>query len=251
MIPIFIATGHSGSGKSTLLRFAKQAFQNYGLFSETVTDRDLLSQAVAQDMAEGYEELEVGEGKLAKVSAHAVLYRDHHDPGLRVFTVRDGLLLNRVHQKMRDLVFDYRDESGLVVEWTTGPNVHEFPVLPTGEEELYQDGNSIVELFAERRLGDGRQVLMVAVNTDLEQRIERNLRRPDPMDPDDFSKIFRDGGELRQFDAAQFPKGVFFHEYENNYDDEARFFQEMREMCGREAQRLFEGGWVNRERQKR
>ena len=248
MIPIFIATGHSGSGKSTLLWVATQAYQNYGLFPERITDRDLLSQAVAEDMTRGFAEVEVSEGRFAQVSEHAILYRDHDDPGLRVFTVRDGVLLNTVHRKMRDIIYEYPNESGLVVEWTTGPNVETFPVLPTGEEGLYQDAESILGLFSERDLGGDRRALMIAVNADLQYRIARNLRRPDPMEPSDFAKIFRDGGEMRDAQLRQLPEGFLFQEYENNFDNQNRFFREMNQLCGKEFPKLLEGNRASPER---
>lgn len=248
MIPIFIATGHSGSGKSTLLWVAKQAYQNYGLFPETITDRDLLSQAVAEDMSHGFNEVEVSEGRFARVSEHAILYRDHDEPGLRVFTVRDGVLLNSVHRKMRDIIYDHPRESGLLIEWTTGPNVETFPVLPTSGEGLYQDAESIIRLFNERELGGDRRVLMIAVNANLMHRIGRNLRRPDPMEPNDFAKIFRDGGELKDAHQRQFPAGFRFQEYKNDYDNEVRFYQEMNQLCGRELPILIEGNRASPER---
>lgn len=248
MIPIFIATGHSGSGKSTLLRVAREAYQNNGLFPETITDRNLLSQAVAEDMMRGFSEFEVSPGKQARVSEHAILYRDHDEPGLRVFTVRDGVLLNDVHRRMRDMMCDYPKEQGLVIEWTTGPNVEIFPVLPTGGEGLYQDAESILRLFSERSLDGNRRVSVIAVNADLQFRIVRNLRRPDPMDPEDFARIFRDGGELRTAHLKQFSEGFVFNEYNNNYDDERRFFREMHKLFGRELSKLLEGNRASPER---
>ena len=251
MIPIFIATGHSGSGKSTLLRVAREAYHNYGLFPETITDRDLLSQAVAEDMTHGFTEVEVSPGKQARVSEHAVLYRDHDEPGLRVFTVRDGVLLNDVHRRMRDIICDYPKKQGLVIEWTTGPNVETFPVLPTGGEGLYQDAESILGLFAERSLDGDRRVLVIAVNADLKYRVVRNLRRLDPMEPSDFAKIFRDGGEMRDAQLRQFPEGFLFQEYDNNFDDQNRFFREMNQLCGRELHKLLEGNRASPERRDR
>ena len=248
LIPIFIATGHSGSGKSTLLSVAREAYQNYGLFPETITDRNLLSQAVAEDMMRGFSEVEVSPGKQARVSEHAILYRDHDEPGLRVFTVRDGVLLNDVHRRMRDIICDNPNEQGLVIEWTTGPNVEVFPVLQTGGEGLYQDAESFLRLFSERSLDEDRRVLVIAVNADLEFRVARNLRRPDPMEPSDFARIFRDGGELRAAHLQQFSERFVFKEYSNNYDNERRFFREMNHLCGRELSSLIEGNRPNPER---
>ncbi len=151
---------------------------------------------------------------------------------------------------MRDMVFDLEGNSGLTMEWTTGPNIESFPVLPTGEEGLYQDAESILTLFGERFPSRDRKITIVGVNADLSYRAERNLRRPDPMDPDDFAQIFRDGGELRDRHARRFPVGMEFTEYENNFDDGERFVREMRQMCGREVSRLIEGGWANPERQR-
>jgi hypothetical protein len=240
MIPIFIAVGHSASGKSTLLNYSEQVFQNFGKFPEIITDRDLLSRAVALDQERGWEDI-FQEGQDLRVSAHAVLHIDHTDPGLRVFTVRDGVLLNEVHRQMRDIVFGYQRPEGLLVEWTTGPNIGEFPYFPTGEEDLIQSGDFLVELFNSGRPREGNQIVIQAIDAPFSLRKEWNARRPDAMDEAAFANIFHDGGELTRELARGLPNRVVFSHYENDYDDPARFLDEIKTLSKVEITKLLEG----------
>jgi len=238
--PVLIAIGHSASGKSTTLKVAAELFREQGFAPTVVTDRRLLGEAVHRDLNSGFTR-EVVDGKEILVSANAVVHGWDEDPERMVFSVRDGSLLNEVHREMARMVLHGEFPEGLLLEWTTGPNVSEFPYYFNDGDSLVQDGPAIVELLNARPVDSTRRIVVQGIDAGLSFRAERNGRRKDPMDDGAFRTFFPDGGELSPVVAANLQEGIGYAWYDNNYDDQVRFGGEIEGRCRKAMTNLLEG----------
>ena len=109
-----MAIGKPGGCKSTAIAQMLYAFARYGVTPELVSDRLLLESAVVEDTKNGVRRPDgVIEG------AHSILFDGTKPPGLKVFEVKDGTLLNRVHDFMVRYAGTHRNPHGVLLEFST------------------------------------------------------------------------------------------------------------------------------------
>jgi len=234
---VIIAMGESAGGKSTLLEAIKTVMKAKVIGAKVITDRFLLGQEVQADIRrEDFKEGFVKDKKVM-VGEDSYVERWDDDPEKIQFGVLHGGPLNRVHEKMKQMMVEWDDpETVLLMEWTTGLDVEAegFVLATENAEPLKQSGESVVELLQGINL-DEAEVTIVYIDAEFKWREERNRRRlalrEGGLPEEAFAAYFPDGGELTKEIAEGLPKGVEFIFYDNNYDGSERFTKEMLEIA--------------------
>lgn len=223
--------GKPGGCKSTANAKILYELQRLGKIPEIVSDRILLENAVVQDVQTSGIKREDG----AMEGAHSILFDGNQPPGRKVFEVRDGLLLNEVHDYMVEIAGSHQSPSGLLLEYATGPDVN-FPDVP-----LLQSGTSLIERFYRLPASKDHHIHVVEIDASLDERLRRNGRRIDGMREETFLKYFPDGGELREKGNNLVQMGVAFTRIDNDHDDLARFLRDIENFSAEHIRPLFEG----------
>lgn len=229
-----MAIGKPGGCKSTAIAQILYAFARYGVTPELVSDRLLLEAAVVEDTKNG---IRRPDGAIE--GTHSILFDGTKPPGLKVFEVKDGTLLNRVHDFMVAYAGTHRNPHGVLLEFATGPDV------PLPIEPLLQSGESFVERFRRNRILPDHHVVVTEIEASLGERRRRNGRRVDGMKEETFLKYFPDGGELRESGQRLSEFGVQFVWINNDHDDLSRFLRDTREFCDIHLRPLIEGNLVH------
>jgi energy-coupling factor transporter ATP-binding protein EcfA2 len=239
---VIIASGNSAGGKSTILKAMETVIDERGLKHVKVTDRQWLAAAIKQDViTNGFKEEALEEGKPVWLGRDSLVFIDETskeaknwssfmevDPEKLQFAVRNGNLLNRVHEQMRDMAVNWSQDGVLLMEWTVAPNIENF-LLPTeGCVSVWQDGESVIKLFTELETGvQLPEIELIYITADYELRFKRNKSRPRRLDDEVLRQYFPDGGELTKEAVGDLLPGIAFRGYDNNYDDPKRFVDEM------------------------
>lgn len=222
--------GKPGGCKSTANAKILYELRRLGLNPEIVSDRILLEDAVLHDVQISGRKREDG----ALECDHSILFDGNQPPGRKVFEVKDGFLLNDVHDHMVKLAGTHLNQQGLLLEYAIGPDV-DLPNIP-----LLQSGESLIERFQRYPPSREHHIHIVEINASLGERQRRNGRRIDGMRDETFLRYFPDGGELLNPDALQ-QMGIDFTGVDNDHDDLARFLHDIETFSAGHIRPLFEG----------
>lgn len=211
--------GKPGGCKSTAnAKILYELYSRMGVYPQIVSDRLLLEEAVIRDILSNGIRRPDGSWE----GEHSILFDANPPPGKKVFEVKDGTLLNRVHDEMIRLACMHDNPQGLLIEYAIGPDVQ------FGDREpLLQSGQSLIDRFAQTVRDEDHRVLVLEVDAGLDERLRRNGERVDGMKAETFRKFFPDGGELHGHEGTLSAMGVEYYFIDNDYNDLDRFLHEI------------------------
>lgn len=178
-----IVTGKFGAGKSTFVDNLTEQLMSLSLEFELVSDRLLVEEKILTDIKRG---IKLGDGSI--MGKHSVLVEDGA-PGKRKFQVRDGVLLNYVHDEMIKSL-QQRQDGLLLMEYAIGQRAF----FDEGREPLLQSGKDLLTLLEHYKVVD--QVVIIEIESSLTNRAEFNSRREDSVPDEAFRRFAQDGGEF-------------------------------------------------------
>lgn len=214
MIKTIIVIGKPGCGKSIMVWYLSSLLTADGYEVQYLSDRLELEEAVLKDT---HRASRAADG--SKIGRHSKLIADG-PPGHRKVHVLDGMILNRVHEKMISHLAQKGSQKVVLAEYAIGPDID----FGLGKEPLRQSARHLIGFLQKYKLTDF--VFILDVEAPLAIREVREGKRPDAMALETFRAYFPDGGEMGSDDIKKL--GGHYYRYYNGDEDHEGYYSEVR-----------------------